>query len=394
MDSRIKWIWMILAVLSISVGVGTAETYHLSGENGWQNAADTPEGEYLLAVSKIKQQLLTGKKSDMVKALEQLKNDFPEMAGAEIQAYLDAEKLYAKAKWYKAATAYKEFIDAWPDSVLQPAALERIYSIGTAYLQGQKRSFLKILKLPAFDTGVGLMRDVTDRAGNTPIGLRALTTLAENQERKEQFVEAYYTWQEIADRWPTGQTRQTAVLRMAQSLHASYDGPPYDASVLASARSYFEDYDTRYPQDAKRLEINETLALITEQLAYKEYETGFYYERTDHIFAAHQSYQKVLAQWPDSKAAQMSQARLTPDAVSPIKMTTRRRMVNGTTWFLDSWFGIDTLFDKILPADGDKSEMSPDIMDDDMVLDEDLEKDFEMSPDIPGEGVELEYIPL
>jgi outer membrane protein assembly factor BamD (BamD/ComL family) len=394
MASRIKRIWIILAVLSILAGVGTAETYHLSGENSWQNAADTPEGEYLLAMSKIKQQLLTGKKSDVVKALEQLKSDFPDMAGAEIEAYLDAEKLYAKSKWYKAATAYKKFIDAWPDSILQPAALERIYSIGTAYLQGQKRSFIKIIRLPAFDTGVGLMRDVSDRAGNAPIGLRAMTTLAENQERKKQFVEAYYTWQEIADRWPTGQTRQTAVLRMAQSLHASYDGAPYDASVLESARSYFIDYETRYPQDAKRLEVNETLALITEQLAYKEYNTGFYYERTDHIFAAHQSYQKVLAQWPDSKAARMAQARLTPDAVSPIKMTNRRRVVNGTTRFLDSWFGIDTMFDKILPEDGNKDEIPLNILDDESVLDGDLEKDFEMSPDIPGEGVELEYIPL
>jgi outer membrane protein assembly factor BamD (BamD/ComL family) len=294
MALEVKRIWMVFVVLSILAAVGTAETYHLSGENSWQNTADTPEGEYLLAVSKIKQQLLTGTKSDVVKALEQLKSDFPEMAGTEIEAYLDAEKLYANAKWYKAATAYKKFIDAWPVSVLQPAALERIYSVATAYLQGQKRVFLKILPLPAFDTGVGLMRDVTDRAGNAPIALRALTTLAENQERREQFVEAYYTWQEIADRWPTGETRQTAVLRMAQSLHASYDGTPYDATVLASARSYFEDYKTRYPQDSERLEVPETIALITEQLAYKEYETGFYYERTDHLDAANQSYHKVL----------------------------------------------------------------------------------------------------
>jgi len=200
MASKVKQIWMVLAALSILAGVGTAETYHLSGENSWQNAADTPEGEYLLAMSKIKQQLLTGTESDVVNALEQLKSDFPEMAGAEIEAYLDAEKLYADAKWYKAATAYKKFIDAWPVRVLQPAALERIYSVATAYLQGQKRSFIKILKLPAFDTGVELMRDVADKAGNAPIALRALMTLAENQERKEKFVEAYYTWQEIADR--------------------------------------------------------------------------------------------------------------------------------------------------------------------------------------------------
>jgi len=343
MALKIRRIWMFLAALSLVTAGGYADTYHLSDEKGWQNTADIPESEYLLAISKIKQQLLTGTKSDVVEALEQLKSDFPGMAGAEIDAYLTAEKLYAKANWYKAAASYKKFIDAWPVSVLQPAAMERLYSVGTAFLQGQKRSFLGVLKLPAFDTGVDLMNDVADRAGSAPIALRALTTLAENQEAKEKFVEAYYTWQEIADRWPTGKTRQTALLRMAQALHASYDGTPYDATVIESARSYFEDYNAEYA-DAAALKVPETINLITEQLAYKEYETGLYYERTDHPDAAKQSYHKVLEKWPNSKAAQMTQARLTPDAVPLVKMTGRRRVANGTMWFLDNWFGLEPLF--------------------------------------------------
>lgn len=332
------------AFLALFCAAGVAETYHLTDEKGWENISGSSEGQYLLEVSKIKQQLLTGKKSDVVRALEQLKSKHPEMAGNEIEAYLEAEKLYADGKWYKAATAYKKFVDAWPVSILQPAGMERLYSIATAYLQGQKRRFIKILKLPAFDTGVELMRDVADRAGNSPLGLRALTTLAESQESKKKFLDAYYTWQEIADRWPTGQTRQTAILRMAQALHASYDGSQYDASVLTSARTYFEDYRIQYPEDAVRLKVPEVLEQIAEQLAFKEYEKGFYYERTGNPTAARQYYLKVLSKWPDSKAAQMSQARLSPDAVSPIKLTARRRAVNGVTNFLDSWFWLERLF--------------------------------------------------
>jgi len=335
---------MALAILAAVAGSGRTETYHLSADTGWQNIADDPQGEYLLAISKIKQQLLTGTASEVVAALETLKKDFPELAGAEIDAYLSAEKRYAKADMYKAATEYKKFTETYPDSVLQPAAVERIYGIATAYLQGQKRVFFKILRLSAFDTGVELIHHVADRSGNSPLALRALTTLAENQERKELFKDAYFTWQEIYDRWPTGQTRQKALLRMAQVLHASYDGTPYDASVIESARSYYEDYDAQYHDDAVRLEVPQTIALITEQLAYKEYQTGFYYERTGRPDAANRYYQKVLAGWPDSKAAQMAQARLAPDAIPPVKMITRRRVVNGTARFLDNWFGLKPLF--------------------------------------------------
>jgi len=364
---NLRQTWILLAMLATWVAAGSAETYRLSGEKGWQNVADDPESEYLLAISQIKQQLLIGTDADVVDALEALKKDFPEMTGTEVDAYIEAEKLYAKADMYKAATAYKKFIDAWPDSILQPAAMERLYSIATAYLQGQKRVFIKILKLPAFDTGVDLMYDVADRAGSSPMGLRALTTLAESQERKKLFMDAFGTWQQIADQWPTGKTRQTATLRMAQALHASYDGVQYDDSLIEKARAYFQDYNNQYPQDAARLEVPETINLINEQLAYKQYETGFYYERTGKSDVASQYYHKVLKDWPDSKAAAMAQARMAPDAVSPIKMTTRRRMVNGTTRFLDSWFGIDTMFDKILPEDGNEDKVPLNILNDSSV---------------------------
>ena len=129
MDLRLRRIWVVFAVAAVLSGFVQAETYHLGNDNSWKNAADTPDGEYLLAVSKIKRQLVAGTQADVVEALETLKSDFPEIAGAEIDSYLEAEKLYADIKWYKAATVYKRFLDAWPESVLRPAAMERVYSI-------------------------------------------------------------------------------------------------------------------------------------------------------------------------------------------------------------------------------------------------------------------------
>jgi TolA-binding protein len=334
--------------MAFCMAVAAAETYHLD-EQGWKNVSGTPEGEYLLAVSKIKQQLLTGTGSEVLEALGQLKTDFPEIAGPEIDAYIEAEGFYAKGKLYKAATLYTKFLDTWPDSVLQPAAMERMYGIATAYLQGQKRVHLKFLPLPAFDDGVELMTKLADRAGNAPIGLRALTTLAENQEKRKKMMDAYHTWAEIADRWPTGQTGRNALLRMAQSLHAAYGGTEYDASVLQSAKSYYEDFNTRYPQAAEDIEIAQTLDLIKEQLAYKDYAVGFYYERTGKKDPATMYYNRVIAEWPDSKACQMAQARLAPDAPPAIKMTVRRKATDFTGLFLDSWFGIQKLAEAVLP---------------------------------------------
>lgn len=344
------WIQRTLVLLLVIFsGIGFAETFHLSDDQGWKNVAESADGEYMLAISKIKQQLLTGNRSDVVEALEQLKSKFPQMAGEEIDAFLAAEQQYAAGDWNKAAATYKQFTDAWPVSGLRSAALERLYSIATAYLQGQKRKILKVWPISAYDNGEALMRDVADRAGNSPLGLRSLTTLAEAQEKKKELMEAYFTWQEIAARWPTGETRQTATLRMAQTLHASYDGPQYDAAVLDSAQTYFEDYLHQFPDAAAEIEIPQTLKMIKEQLAYKEYETGFYYERTGNPEAANLYYKKVTTQWPNSKAAKMAQARTTPDAVPPVKMTPRRKILKGVSGFLDSWFWLQPVFQNKQP---------------------------------------------
>ena len=349
---KLKRIFVGFAVLAVLVlsGFCAAETYHLGADGGWQNVAELPEGEYLLAISKIKRQLLSGDNAAVMEALEKLKTDFPKLAGEEIDAFIEAEKTYADKPLNKSAVYYKKFLDAWPDSMLAPVAMERLFSIGVAYLQGQKRTYIKVLRLPAFDDGVSLMWDIADRAGNSPMALRALTTLAENQERRKKYFEAYQTWAEVATRWPTGKIGQDALLRMAQELHASYNGTQYDSGVLLSAKSYYEDFVARYPELAKKLNISEELDLIEEQRAYKEYESGFYYERTDKPDVAKVYYEKVLAQWPNSKAAVMVRNRQHPAAGPAVKQTKKRKLFDVGNRFLDSWFGVEKLHDKMIES--------------------------------------------
>lgn len=335
--------WLGIAAVCLAAAA-TADTWHLDPQTGWRNVADLPEGEYLLAVSELKQQLDSGDSGDVVAALESLKKDYPDLAGGDLDAFIEAEKIYAKRNLGKAGKLYKVFLDTWPDSPLQPVVMERYFSIGAAFLQGQKRVFLGILRLPAFDDGVSIMRIISDKAGNAPIALRALQVTAENQERRKKFIDAYHSWAEISVRWPTGPEGRDALLRMARALHASYDGADYDATVLRGARSYFEDFIIRYPQIAGELKLAETLALITEQLAYKHYEVGQYYERSGNLKTARDYYRQVIADWPDSSAAQMAAGRLAPDASPIVKSTLRRKAFDRVGVFLDNWFGLKLIF--------------------------------------------------
>lgn len=336
--------WLMLLWFAGPVALGE-QTWRLDPQDGWQDLADVPQGEHLKAIAEIRQQLAVGDVDAIVAALKSLKAEFPDVVGDDLDDFIAAEQVYAKTRLGRAARLYKAFLETWPDSALEPLAMERYFSIGAAFLQGQKRELLVIFRIPAFDDGVTIMRNIADRIGNAPIALRALQVTAENQQRRRQFIEAYHTWAEIASRWPTGAEGREALLRMAQALHAAYDGPDYDASVLRSAQVYFEDYIQRYPQSAEHLELEETLTLIAEQLAYKQYQTGLYYERLDNLSAARRYYDEILAQWPETRAAEKAAARLAPDAAPAIEPTFTRTLFNAVGGFLDSWFGVKLLFE-------------------------------------------------
>lgn len=158
---------LLLAALFMICPAVQAATWHLNQARGWENISDSPEGRYLLEIARIKQAVESGKKKEAFDALVLLKEQFPQLAGKDLEAFIEAEKEFAKNDLSKAAKLYTNFTAAYPDSSFYTAALERLYSIGAAYLAGQKRVFIKILKFPAYDEGERILRDLSDRTGDS-----------------------------------------------------------------------------------------------------------------------------------------------------------------------------------------------------------------------------------
>ena len=334
------------ALLLTAADAVAADTWQLKQGKEWEKIAAGPDGEYMLAVAGIKQMIETGQPKSAMEKLAMLKEKFAEIVGPDLDAFMAAEMLYAENQWAKAVKKYDEFLAAFPDSRFYESAIEREYSIAVAYLAGEKRRVLKILKLSAFDDGAAIMRRIADRSGDAPIAKRALIALAKAHEKKDEYIEAYEVWADIYAQWPTGDTGRQALLAMAQTLHSAYKSPKYDPTVLNSARSYYNSFMDKFPALALDYEIAAKIKMIDEQLAYKQFTIGQYYEKTDSIQAANLYYQQVTETWPDSTAAKMAKARM--DAIIsdeqgriPVqKQNLRRRMFETTSEFLDNWFGI------------------------------------------------------
>ena len=297
----------LAAILALSGASAVfAETWRLDKGGDLTAVSESPQDQYLRSVAQIKKLVTTGKKKEVRQAWEQLKKDYPEIAGDDLDAFIEAEILFSEGKFGKAVRAYDEFLDKYPQSRLYEVALERQASIANAFLQGQKRTVLGFLTLKGYSEGEKIMERISDRAGDSPIGIEGSVAVAESFEDRGRFGEAYGKWSEISSRQPSGKIGQDSLLGMARSKHAAYRGPKYDASDLVSARSYYENYGLKFPTDARQFGINGKLTLIEEQRAHKQFTIGQYYQQSGGTQAANLYYRMVIENWPNSTAAEMA----------------------------------------------------------------------------------------
>jgi len=303
-----------LAIISLpAFGAGPTEarqqqqpvTYRLD-EGKLTGLSEQTGDRYRLEVAQIKQLLNTNKGEELNKALLELKKDFPEIAGADLDAFIGAETLYCEGKFVSAVRAYDKLLAEFPESALYEAALDRQFTIATAYLAGHKKPILGIFKMKGYAEGEKIMERISNRTGDAPISVKANLAIADGLEKRAKFNEAYHKWSEIHSRWPTGKIAKDALLGMARCKHSAYKGPKYDPSNLVSAKSYYENFKLRYPKDARDLDVDAKLKQINEQLAYKQFSIGKYYQKAGQKQSANLYYQTVLDNWPDSSAAKLA----------------------------------------------------------------------------------------
>ncbi len=295
---------IMLACYSSSLLFG--ETVKLGQQGQWNSDGGSGKADLATEISEFKQMINSSQKSKAFKKAEQLKRDWPQLQSGDFDAFVACELLYAKKSHLKAARAYKDFTEKYPQSVFFDAAIERIYDLSVLFINGQKVTRLWVLRLRAYEEADALMRYIAERTGDAPIAQRALITLAQGYEKRGEYLEGYQVWSDIIDKWPTGKLGQESLLGMSRSLHSSYRGPKYASQNLENAESYYKDLELRYPETAEELDIKSQIKLIEEQKAFKEYSISRYYETIGDKEAAGLYYQSVIDEWSNSAAGQLA----------------------------------------------------------------------------------------
>ncbi|HUW18047.1 MAG TPA: outer membrane protein assembly factor BamD [Sedimentisphaerales bacterium] len=269
--------------------------------------------------------------------------DWKEVPAESKEAYVQANTLFSEGKLVKAARSYDKFLAGCdPNSELYQEALQRQFQIGREFLAGRKKTVLGVFRISGYAEGEKIMDRISDRAGGAIIGTEAALEVAQSYEQRGESDEEYYElaylkWSDIFDSYdrrlrvasstPTGELGKDSLLGMARCLHAAYRGPEYDASSLMgrtfgvrkqydSAKSCYEGLRLLYPEESEKFDADGKLKQLNEQLAWKDFSTGQYYEKTGSRQAANLYYQMVVRQWPGTKAAEMANETLSKNLSS------------------------------------------------------------------------------
>lgn len=314
--------WFLELALVVLMACGpsaTAETWRLKGGESLEVVADDPQEQYLHAIAEIKKLVREGDAGEVKAALEQLKEDFPDRVGPDLELFVLGEVRYWQDRYGKAMVKYEKLLKDYPGSEYAGLALQREFDMAQEYLQGRKKVVLGFLKLSGYDEGIEIMERISDRAGlDEPngVGLRAAISVAEHYEAREKFIEAYLKWSEIASYWESGPLGKRALYRMAENNLAAYnrypleERPNYDAAKLATAKTYYQKFLLLYPEEARQNEIPQKIEQIDEQMAFKQYSIGRFYERTGERQAANLYFDMVVQNWPKTEAAALAKEAL------------------------------------------------------------------------------------
>ncbi len=317
LEHRKRLVVMAVTAVLLASWTASADNWRLDHEQPWKEISAERRDSFLVALDYADRLVNSGQAKAAQASFDALRTDFPEIAGPDLDVFIEAEVHFSKGKLAKTIRSHDKLLTEYVRSSFRNAALQRQFAIGKRFLAGEKKNILGIIKLRRYGEGIAIMEKITDRTGfDTVMGTDAALAVARNYDKRKKFNEAYLKWWEISLHWQKGPIGRDALHGMARSKLAVYNSHPehkrlfYDASNLSIAKSSYERFGLLYPEDAREIGAYKKVSEIDEELARKQLTIGRYYQKVGNIQAANLYYDMVVKDWATSKAAETARELL------------------------------------------------------------------------------------
>lgn len=258
----------------------------------------TPQGELELARSQLARSAPRKARAILGKWLK-ANPDHEQRVEAE---FLLGDALFEIGDFWAAFERYN-YVAENTGGELYRRAVRRELDVARAFLAGKKRRVLKILRLPAYDSGVEILDKVWAQAPGTRTGEDALRTRADFHYTRGEMDFAQDDYVTLAREYPRGRFTQYAMMRSAESANAAFEGVKFDDRPLLEAEERYKQVQNVFPAYAERERVADRLAGIREARASKDLDIGRWYVRTNRPDAAAFYFRRVRSLYAGTLAA-------------------------------------------------------------------------------------------
>ena len=306
---------MVSCGVLLALGVGAARGDEFIWKNGkWivapRPAAGTPAGELAIIRMHVDQR----QRKAALAAAERFAARYPDDPLREEAMLLAGQAELDAGRYYQAYERFEKMLDEYPNGRFLERALTREMEVANAFLAGKKRIVGKVLRLPAKDEGLEILRRIVEHAPGATIAEKAMLRIGEYHFDAGEFAEASAAYDEYLQLFPKGLQAPKAMAQAARAMHLSFKGVPYDETPLVEAEHRYRMLMEQYPAAARKARAEQVLREIAEVRAQRAYKTARFYQRTRRPKAAKFYYRQVIEQYPSSAWAAAARAELGGEA--------------------------------------------------------------------------------
>jgi outer membrane protein assembly factor BamD (BamD/ComL family) len=239
---------------------------------------------------------------------------FPQSPFAEETSFLIGEAYFKMGQLELA----NEFFTTYLNHVTSPKrfedAVQYKFTIAEQFKSGAKKPLFGSHKLPKMMSGkedaIQIYDDVITTLPHHEIAVRSLIGKAQLQAEFEDFKPSLETLDLLIRRFPKHDLAAQAHVEKSHVYLMQCHEKSLDPALLDQADVNLSRFRLAFPREPRLAEIEKELSQMKEIFAQHLFDTGKFFEKTKKIPAANIYYSKVVAKYPDTKAAEDAKAKL------------------------------------------------------------------------------------
>jgi outer membrane protein assembly factor BamD len=209
-----------------------------------------------------------------------------------------------------AVQSFRLLMERYPSSPHFDEAVEGLFRIGEAYLQGKKVKLLGIPVGVSLDRAVEIFAAVIRSAPYGKYTARAQFDIGLARERQHMNDSALEAYQAVVDKFPNQPVAADAQYQIGYIWMMTARAGTRDLAATKNARTAFSDFLFRYPNSEKAAQAQLNLKMLENRQTASAFDVARFYDKQKRYRAAVIYYNEVIREEPNSPESDKAKKRI------------------------------------------------------------------------------------